>query len=98
MLADGPVYRDAIEGRRSGRHRHVPPADDLSEQRRSEKGVRAFGIGPADHHKFFAVEALDLEPQAAIAGRVGCIGAFGDVPSSDIAQAFPKNARPCPSW
>src|SRR5262249_4410093 len=26
--------------------------------------------GPADHHKFFAVQAFDLEPQAAVAGGV----------------------------
>src|SRR5271169_943981 len=34
--------------------------------------------GPADHHESLAVEAFDLEPQAAIAGRVRDIGAFRD--------------------
>src|ERR1700726_2865478 len=34
--------------------------------------------GPADHDKFLAVEAFDLEPQSAIAGRVRGIGAFRD--------------------
>jgi hypothetical protein len=34
--------------------------------------------GPADHDKFLAVKAFDLEPQAAVAGRVGGIGAFRD--------------------
>jgi len=35
-------------------------------------------IGPADHDKFLAVEAFDLEPQAAVTGRVRGIGAFRD--------------------
>src|SRR5689334_21766834 len=34
--------------------------------------------GPADHDEFLAVEAFDLEPDAAVAGRVGRIGAFRD--------------------
>ena len=68
MLADGPLSRDAIEGRRSGRHRHVAPADDLSEQWRSEKGARAFGIGPADRDKFFAMQTFDFAPQPALPG------------------------------
>ena len=40
----------------------------------------AFRIGPADHDEFLAVQAFDLEPQAAVDGRVGGIGAFGDDP------------------
>ena len=39
---------------------------------------RAFRIGPADHDKFLAVEAFDLEPQPAIAGDIGRIAAFRD--------------------
>jgi hypothetical protein len=44
--------------------------------------------GPADHHKFLAVQAFDLDPQAAVAGRVGRIGALETIPSSAMAQAF----------
>jgi uncharacterized protein YbaA (DUF1428 family) len=50
----------------------------VGEQQRAEIRPPAFGIGPAHHHKFLAVQASDLEPQAAVAGRVGGIGAFRD--------------------
>src|SRR4051794_36689333 len=39
---------------------------------------RAFRIGPADHDEFLAVEALGLDPEPAVAGHVGRIGAFRD--------------------
>ena len=42
------------------------------------KRPHAFRIGPADHYEFLAVQAVDLEPQAAVAGRVSCIGALRD--------------------
>jgi hypothetical protein len=41
-------------------------------------GPPPFGIGPADHDKFGAVEAFDLPPQTPVTGRVGRIDAFGD--------------------
>jgi hypothetical protein len=50
----------------------------VGEQQRAEPRPPSFGIGPADDDKFLAVEAFDLEPQAAIAGRVGGIGSFRD--------------------
>jgi hypothetical protein len=36
--------------------------------------------GPADHHELLAVQAFHFKPQAAIAGRVGRIGALRDDP------------------
>jgi hypothetical protein len=64
------------------------PADRvvIRQQERSEPGTRALGIGPANHHELLAVLTLDLEPQAAMAGRIGSIGALGDDPSSDSSQ------------
>ena len=50
----------------------------MAKQQGAELGARAFGIGPADHNKFLAVQAFDLQPQAAIAGRIRSIGAFRD--------------------
>jgi hypothetical protein len=41
-------------------------------------GPPSFRLGPADHDKFGAVEAFDLAPKPAIAGRIGRIDAFGD--------------------
>ena len=38
----------------------------------------ALGVGPADDHELLAVEALRLDPKAAIARRVGSIGPLGD--------------------
>ena len=38
------------------------------------------GVGPADDDKFHAVQAFDLDPQAAVAGGIWRIGAFGDDP------------------
>jgi hypothetical protein len=40
----------------------------------------AFGIGPSDDDKFFPVQALGLEPQAAVVGDIGCIGGLRDDP------------------
>jgi len=69
----------------------VPPADAgtgaagidqpaarivIREQQGAEIRPPSFGLGPADHDKLRAVEAFDLAPEAAIAGRIGCIGAF----------------------
>jgi hypothetical protein len=48
----------------------------MGEQERTEIWARALRIGPADHDKLLAVQALDLEPQAAVAGRVRRIGPF----------------------
>jgi len=42
----------------------------VGEQQGAKIGPASFGIGPADHQKLLAVEALDLEPDAAIARRV----------------------------
>ena len=50
----------------------------ISQEQGPEPWASAFGIGPAAHHEFLAVQAFGLAPQVAIAGRVGCIGAFGD--------------------
>src|SRR5271156_1773769 len=50
----------------------------IRKQQRSEPRPRALGISPADHHELLAVLAFDLHPQAAIAGRIGSVGALGD--------------------
>jgi len=50
----------------------------VGEQQRAEPRPRPFGIGPADHHEFLALQAFDVDPEAAIAGCVGRIGALGD--------------------
>ena len=50
----------------------------VGEQQRAEIGPPALGIGPADDDKFPTVQAFDLELQAAVARRVGGIGAFRD--------------------
>ena len=50
----------------------------VGEQQRTEPGPRSSRIGPADHDKFFALKAFDLEPQSAISGRLGRIGPFRD--------------------
>ena len=52
--------------------------------------------GPADHDKFLAVQAFDLEPQAAVAGPVGRSARFETMPSSDNSQAFAWKALPSP--
>ena len=49
----------------------------IGEQQRAEIRSPAFRVGPADDDEFLAVEAFDA-PQAAVAGRVGCIGALRD--------------------
>src|SRR6516162_7629730 len=41
-------------------------------------GPRAFGIGPANHDEFLAVQAFDLGPQTTIAGGIRRIGPLGD--------------------
>ena len=43
---------------------------------------------PADDDKFGPVEAFDLAPEPAIAGRIGRIGAFRDDALDIIVQAF----------
>jgi hypothetical protein len=40
----------------------------------------------ADDHELLPVLTLDLHPQAAIAGRIGGVGALEMIPSSDIPQ------------
>src|SRR5829696_7225539 len=35
--------------------------------------TRALGVGPANHHELLTVQALDLAPEAAIAGHVGAV-------------------------
>ena len=40
----------------------------IGEQQRPEPGPGPFGIGPADDHKFLAVQAFDFQPQPAIVG------------------------------
>jgi len=50
----------------------------IPEQQRSKPRTRTFGIGPADNHELLAILALDLHPQAAIAGRIGRLCALGD--------------------
>src|SRR5262249_3050811 len=50
----------------------------IAEQQGTEIGPPSFRLAPADHDKFRPVEAFDLAPQAAIAGRIGRIDAFGD--------------------
>src|ERR1700730_7922544 len=48
----------------------------VGEQQSAEPWPGAFGIGPADEDKFLAVQAFDLNPQAAVAGRIRRIGAL----------------------
>src|SRR5262249_34949228 len=50
----------------------------MAEQQGAEIGPPAFRFGPSDDDKFGAVEAFDLAPQAAIAGRISRIAAFRD--------------------
>jgi hypothetical protein len=50
----------------------------IGEQQRAQPRPGPFGIGPSHDNKFFAVEAFGFNPQAAVAGRVERIGAFGD--------------------
>jgi hypothetical protein len=59
----------------------------IAEQQRAEERPRAFWIRPADRREFLAVQAFDLEPEAAVAGCVGRVGRFETMPSSFIAQA-----------
>jgi hypothetical protein len=42
----------------------------MTQQHRPDIGARAFGIGPSDDDKLLAIEALGLEPQAAIARHI----------------------------
>jgi len=44
----------------------------IAEQQSAEKRPRA----AADHHEFLTVQAFDLEPQPAVAKRVGRMGTF----------------------
>ena len=44
----------------------------------------AFGIGPADHHELLTVQAFDCEPQTAIAGGIGRIGALGRLTQYEV--------------
>jgi hypothetical protein len=67
----------------------------VGEQQRAEPRPPPFRIGPADHQKFLAVEAFDLEPQAAIARRVGGIGAFrDDAPELQFAGLLMERRAP----
>ena len=50
----------------------------IGEQQRAEPWPGAFRIGLTDHHEFLAVQAFQLAPQAAVAGRVRGIDAFRD--------------------
>jgi len=52
----------------------------IAEQQGPQPGPRAFGVGPPDHHEFFAVQALDLQPESAIAGSVGRFDPLRDDP------------------
>jgi hypothetical protein len=73
--ADYQRRSEAAGARRRDLERHLGGGEQRAEPR-----PRASGIGPADNHEFLAVQAFDLEPQAAVAGRVGRIGAFRDDP------------------
>src|SRR5947207_366690 len=42
----------------------------ISEQQSADIRAGPFGVGPADHHEFLAVQAFHFKPQAAIAGRI----------------------------
>jgi len=50
----------------------------VGEQQSAKVRSRALGVRPSDHHEFLTVQAFDLDPQPAVAGRVGRIGAFRD--------------------
>ena len=67
----------------------------IAEHQSAEKRPRAFGIGPADHHEFLAVQAFDLEPQPAVAKRVGRIGTFRHdaLASRTLAYEIPGRCR-----
>ena len=53
--------------------------------------MSTFGIGSPDHYKLLPVLALDLHPQAAIAGRVGFGPRVGESAFGKIAR-FPYTA------
>src|SRR5215472_10845688 len=50
----------------------------ISEQERPEPPTCALRISPANHYELLAVLTLDLDPQAAIAGRIRRVAALGD--------------------
>ena len=50
----------------------------IREQQRPEPRACTLGISPADNHELPSVLAFDLHPEAAIAGRIGCLRALGD--------------------
>ena len=60
------------------RHKPATAWIVICKQECSEPGTRTFGIGPANDHELLAVPAFDLHPQAAIAGRIGCLRALAD--------------------
>jgi hypothetical protein len=51
---------------------------EIREQERSEPGTPALGISPANHYELLPVLAFDLDPQPAIAGRIGHFSTLRD--------------------
>jgi hypothetical protein len=52
----------------------------IAKEKGAEEGPGPLGIGPANDHELLAVQAFDLESQAAIAGGVRRIGALRNDP------------------
>jgi hypothetical protein len=76
------VFKFGIVNARAGAARVDQPAIRvvIGKQQRAEPGPGAFGISPADHHEFLAVQAFDFQPHAAIAGSAGRIYPLRDDP------------------
>src|SRR5215204_2758339 len=50
----------------------------VGEEQRPEMRTRVLRVGPAYHHELLTVQALDLAPEAAVAGLVGAVQPFRD--------------------
>jgi hypothetical protein len=66
------------------------------EEQRAEIRPCAFRIGPAHYHEFLALEALDLDPQTAIAGHLNRIGALRDNALKAHGAGFVVELPPVP--
>src|SRR4030095_5389825 len=57
----------------------------VAEQQGADVRPAALWIGPADDHELLAVEALRLDPDPAVARRVGSIGLLRDGALNSLA-------------
>jgi hypothetical protein len=63
----------------------------VAEEQNAEMRPAALWIGPADHDEFLPVEALRLDPDAAVAGRIGRVDLLRD-------QAFGRARKLGDEW